>query len=48
MTDAGRLWLKIVTMAVIAISASLLIVSFALATRDRDFYPSNIWLEGYP
>ncbi len=46
MTDAGRLWLKIVTMAVIAISASLLIVSFALATRDRDFYPSNIWLGG--
>ncbi|WP_276623865.1 peptidoglycan binding domain-containing protein [Syntrophomonas wolfei] len=46
MTDAGKLWLKVISMAVIAISASLLIVSFALAARDQDYYPSNLWLGG--
>ncbi|MDD4626159.1 MAG: peptidoglycan binding domain-containing protein [Syntrophomonas sp.] len=46
MIDAGKRWLKVMSMAVIAISVSLLIVSFALAARDRESYPSNLWLGG--
>ncbi|MEN6326211.1 MAG: peptidoglycan binding domain-containing protein [Syntrophomonas sp.] len=46
MTDAGKIGLKVITLAVVAVATTLLIVSFALAGRDTERYPSNVSVAG--
>ncbi|MDD3268710.1 MAG: peptidoglycan binding domain-containing protein [Syntrophomonadaceae bacterium] len=46
MTDAGKMSFKVISLAVVAITTTLLIVSLALAGRDTERYPSNVSVAG--
>ncbi len=46
MTDAGKIGLKVITLAVVAVATTLFIVSLALAGRDSERYPSNVSVAG--
>lgn len=46
MTDARKMSLKFITLAVSAVAVTLIIVSLALAGRDTNRYPSNVSIAG--
>ncbi|WP_054695495.1 hypothetical protein [Syntrophomonas palmitatica] len=46
MTDSTKIVARVMSLVITSVILSLVFVSFALARRDADTYPSNIWLGG--